>query len=124
MKRRRKWPLFYNNLELLILLKAGRLEEAVTFSRAFFSPKPHLQRTRRVVLSPVVEELVKTVTESGDTELVPLVMEIVEGLERDDAVTVWSHTLEDLMMMPIKSKFHEEDVKYPRDVSREEENEI
>ena len=124
MKRRRKWPLFYNNLELLILLKAGRLEEAVTFSRAFFSPKPQLHRPRRVVLSAVVEELVKTVTESGDMELVPEVMEIVEGLERDDAVTVWSQTLEDLMMMPIKSKFHEEDVKYPRDVSRDEEIEI
>ena len=104
--RKQKKHVFNEHLELLILIKSGRLEEAVTFFKAQKVPKPQYQRTI-YILYDVVEELLKAVKESRNEELLKDVMGAIAIIDKSQLVVIKSEKLEDILMQETERKEEE-----------------
>ena len=98
----KRYPVFYKNLEVLILAAAGRSGEALRLTRTHFVPKTHLPSdVKRIMVNQTAEELVKSVTNTQDQNMMQELKTLLEFFENSDQVEVMSKTLEDYLLAPI-----------------------
>ena len=109
MRKQNKRHVFNEHLELMILIKSGRLEEAVTFFKAHKVPKPHYQRPV-YILYDVVEQLLKAVKESKKEELLKDVMGAIAIIDKAENVVIKNEKLEDILLQETERKDLDEEV--------------
>ena len=98
----KRYPIFYNNLEILILAGAGRPAEALRLIRTHFVPKTHLPSdVKRTIVNQTAEELVKSVMKTQDRNMMQELKTLLEFFEKTDQVEVMSNTLEEYLLAPI-----------------------
>ena len=99
VQERLKHTSFNDNLQVLVLVKTGKLEEAVRQFRLCFLPTS--SGSSRRVHYCVVSELLTAVRESQDEELYRELMKMVLVIEKSDQVFVSNESLEDGIMKTI-----------------------
>jgi len=98
----RRYPVFYKNLEILILASAGRPAEALRLTRTQFVPKSHLSsNVKSTMVNQTAEELVKSVMKTKDQEMLQELKSLLEFFENTDQVEVMSKSLEEYLLSPI-----------------------
>ena len=99
LQERWKHTSFSDSLQVLLLVKTGKLEDAVTQFRLSFLPTSP-ESLRRVHYC-VVSELLSAVRESQDEQLYREVMKMVLVIEKADQVFISNESLEDGIMKTI-----------------------
>ena len=94
--------IFNEHLEILLLLQADKLQEAVTYFKANKVPHPHYKR-HITILYDVVVEMIRKVRESGDEALLNDVMNMVTIIDKSDITVVKNTKLEDILLEPLVS---------------------
>ena len=103
-----RYPIFYKNLEILILAGAGRPAEALRLTRTHFVPKTHLPSdVKRTIVNQTAEELVKSVMKTQDQDMMQELKTLLEFFEKTEQVEVMSKTLEEYLLAPIDSNVQE-----------------
>jgi len=101
-RRPRRYPVFYNNLEILILAAAGRPAEALRLTRTHIVPKTHLSSDRKsTIVNQTAEGLVKSVMKTEDQGMLQELKSLLEFFENTDQVEVMSKSLEEYLLAPI-----------------------
>ena len=91
--------MFRDSLEVAILIKSGRLQEAVKEFRVNFGTQFESKKHRTVLFS-IVESLIIAVKDSKDEELIKEVMQLVAQMDRSN-VAVKTQSLEDELLKEI-----------------------
>ena len=98
----KRYPVFYKNLEILILAAAGRPAEALRLTRTHFVPRTHLPSdVKRTIVNQTAEELVRAVMKTQDQDMMQELKSLLEFFENTDQVEVMSKTLEEYLLAPI-----------------------
>ena len=102
-RKPRSFPVFYKNIEILILAASDRPAEALQLTRILFVPKSHLPSDfKTTIFNQTAEELVKSVMKAQDQDLLQELKTLLEFFENNDQVEVLSKTLEEYLLAPIE----------------------
>ena len=98
LQERRKHSAFNDGLQVLVLVKTGKLEEAVRHFRLSFLPTSSQSLQLHYC---VVSGLLAAVRENQDEKLYREVMKMVLVIEKSDQIFLTNHSLEDGIMKTI-----------------------
>ena len=99
VQERRRHSAFNDGLQVLVLVKTGKLEEAVRHFRLSFLPTSH--QSLRVHYC-VVSDLLSAVRESQDEKLYREVVKMVLVIEKSDKIFLNNYSLEEELMKSIE----------------------
>ena len=112
-KQNAKKQTFNENMELLILIAVGRIDQAVNMFQARMMPKPHFTYPEQIMYS-TVEALMKAVRDQGDKDLQNQMMEMVVAIDKSEVAEIVSYNLEDMILMELEPASEKPDLKRTR----------